>query len=295
MINSGAAIAQSKLALTAATTRANATGITQANLGSVSLDSAFFATTNGWATFAATASPSQVLVSNGSNVVSWQPYSTVAPTNITGNAATATKLATARNINGVAFDGTAAISVNLNNALTAGSYLTSGGTFDGSAARTFAVDATTSTTASKVVARDVNGSIWGNYFIGVATSALYADLAEKYLADEDYAPGTVVVFGGEQEVTQSTKYMDVRVAGVVSTNPAYLMNSGASGLPIALQGRVPCRVIGKVSKGDMLVTSPTPGVAISAYSPMMGSVIGKALGLWDSEEVGVIEIVVGRL
>lgn len=96
-----------------------------------------------------------------------------------------------------------------------------------------------------------------------STSAQYADLAENYVADFLYEPGTVVVFGGEQEITVTTEAADERVAGVVSTNPAYLMNSGEPGLPIALRGKVPVRVIGPVTKGDSLVTSTTPGVAFS--------------------------------
>jgi hypothetical protein len=96
-----------------------------------------------------------------------------------------------------------------------------------------------------------------------ATSAQYADLAENYTADADYAPGTVVVFGGEKEITTTDQVADERVAGVVSTKPAYLMNSGEPGLPVALRGKVPVQVIGPVNKGDSLITSSTPGVAIS--------------------------------
>ena len=96
-----------------------------------------------------------------------------------------------------------------------------------------------------------------------ATSALYADLAEKYIADADYAPGTVVVFGGEQEVTITDIPGDTRVAGAISTQPAYIMNSGSTGLEVALRGKVPVKVKGAVSKGDLLVTSPEAGYACS--------------------------------
>jgi hypothetical protein len=105
-----------------------------------------------------------------------------------------------------------------------------------------------------------------NYFNTVfakATSAQYADLAENYLADTEYTPGTVVIFGGLREITVTIEAADERVAGVISTNPAYLMNSGEPGLPVALRGKVPVRVVGPVTKGDSLVTSTTPGVAIS--------------------------------
>ena len=102
-----------------------------------------------------------------------------------------------------------------------------------------------------------------NTVFAKATSAQYADLAENYLADADYAPGTVVIFGGEKEITVTVEAADERVAGVISTNPAYLMNSGESGLPVALRGKVPVRVVGPVTKGDSLVTSTTLGVAFS--------------------------------
>jgi hypothetical protein len=106
-----------------------------------------------------------------------------------------------------------------------------------------------------------------NYFNTVfakATSALYADLAEIYTTDATYEVGTVVVFGGEAEITTTDKFADVSVAGAISTEPAYLMNSSMDGLPLALRGRVPVKVIGPVSKGDLLVTAgANPGYAIS--------------------------------
>jgi len=130
-----------------------------------------------------------------------------------------------------------------------------------------------------------------------ATSAQYADLAENYIADADYAPGTVVIFGGEQEITTTTESHDTRVAGVISTSPAYLMNSVCDGLPVALQGRVPCQVKGPVCKGDLLVTSNIPGVAqkLNQYSYAPGCVVGKSLENFESDEQTLIEIVVGRL
>jgi hypothetical protein len=105
---------------------------------------------------------------------------------------------------------------------------------------------------------------WFNTFYGVSTQAKYANLAENYASDAEYAPGTVVVFGGSAEITTTTLYADVRVAGVISANPAYLMNSMATGLPVALRGRVQVQVMGPVKKGDLLVTSAVPGVAVSA-------------------------------
>lgn len=133
---------------------------------------------------------------------------------------------------------------------------------------------------------------------GNATSANYADLAERYLADFAYEPGTVLVFGGTNEVTGSTVKGDRRVAGVVSTNPAHLMNAQLKGetvVDLALQGRVPCKVIGTVAKGDLLVTSSVAGYAEVDNDPKMGTVIGKAVGTKLDNDKGVVEVVVGRV
>ena len=154
---------------------------------------------------------------------------------------------------------------------------------------------------------EVNGTIHGSgnittggVFSGTATSAQYADLAEKYLADEEYEPGTVLIIGGDAEVTACEKYRDSRLAGVVSTNPAYLMNTNLEGenvVELALMGRVPCKVTGLINKGDLLTTSSTKGVATvynsSDYIP--GTIIGKALESYSDSSVGVIEILVGKV
>lgn len=135
-----------------------------------------------------------------------------------------------------------------------------------------------------------------NTIFATATSAQYADLAEFYSADEVYAPGTVVSFGGDYEVTISTQDADPCVAGVVSTNPSYIMNAGIHAefpTQVALTGRVPCRVVGTVTKGAMMVSAGN-GVARAETAPAMGTVIGKALQAFDGAE-GTIEIVVGRL
>jgi hypothetical protein len=118
-------------------------------------------------------------------------------------------------------------------------------------------------TGSNATGNIGSSSTYFNTVFATATTALYADLAENYLADDTYTPGTVVVFGGEHEITVTNQAADERVAGVVSTNPAYLMNSGEPGLPIALRGKVPVKIVGPVTKGDSLVTSTTPGVAFS--------------------------------
>jgi hypothetical protein len=140
------------------------------------------------------------------------------------------------------------------------------------------------------------GTITGNWTLtdGSRMQATYADLAEYYEADDIYEPGTVLMFGGEKEVTLAYDGTS-RVAGVVSTNPAYVMNSTCPGLltAIALQGRVPCKVRGKISKGDMLISGGN-GFARPNQFPSMGTVIGKALQDFDGYE-GVIEVAVGRL
>jgi hypothetical protein len=135
-----------------------------------------------------------------------------------------------------------------------------------------------------------------NTVFGKATTAQYADLAELYSADAKYAPGTVLTFGGNNEVTISTVSADPRVAGVVSTNPAHLMNSTLESthtVAVALTGRVPTSVTGTVRKGDMMVTAGN-GFAQASAAPAMGTVIGKALENFDGVS-GTIEIVVGRL
>ena len=140
-------------------------------------------------------------------------------------------------------------------------------------------------------------NVYAVRFEGTASAAEFADLAEKYLADESYEPGTVVVFGGEQEVTANVMMKDPRVAGVVSTNPAYLMNKNLEGdhvVAIALQGRVPVKVTGVVRKGDMLVTSSVKGYAIASADPTMGTVIGKAISEKTDPGEGIVEVLVGR-
>jgi hypothetical protein len=138
-----------------------------------------------------------------------------------------------------------------------------------------------------------------NYFNRVfaqATTALYADLAENYLADAEYAPGTILSFGGSAELTLSTQDQDPLIAGVVSTNPAYNMNSGLTGefvTTLALIGRVPCLVQGPVSVGSMMVSAGN-GRARAEKNPAMGTVIGKAISSF-SGDFGTVEILVGRL
>jgi len=151
---------------------------------------------------------------------------------------------------------------------------------------------TYATTGDKWVSnKDID--IGANTFRGVATSAQYADLAENYLADNNYEAGSVVEIGGSCEITIASQHSK-KIAGIISTNPAYLMNDKCQGkyvLAVALQGRVPCKVKGKISKGDLMISAGN-GYAESNQNPLLGSLIGKSLEDFDGEE-GVIEVLVG--
>ena len=155
-------------------------------------------------------------------------------------------------------------------------------------------------TVSNASATDIaitsNADIQANIAYLTATQAQYADLAEIYESDADYEPGTVVVIGGDKEVTQCKMLQDPRVVGVVSTNPAYLMNKDANGVAVALRGKVPCKVEGPVRKGDVLVTNVTPGTATTltddSPTPPGFCVIGKSLETNETSGIKLINIIV---
>ena len=170
----------------------------------------------------------------------------------------------------------------------AGSYMTVN-------ADDIAVDATSANTASKVVARDGSGNFSAGTITATATNAQYADLAEIYKADGDIEPGSVVMFGGEHEITACDVEGHHAVAGVISTDPAHLMNAEAEGLPVALAGRVPCKVTGTVAKGDLMVSSAVSGHAKADNDASAGRIIGKAIESKDSEGEGVIEVLVNMM
>ena len=132
---------------------------------------------------------------------------------------------------------------------------------------------------------------------GHTVEATYADLAERYEADAEYEPGTVVVFDGDKEITTTDVEADYKVAGVISTDPGLKMNSNAgedSTHPyVALKGRVPCKIIGPVKKGDLIVTSKTPGYGKSVGGADMGrSVFAKSLVNNDDSGEKVIEVAI---
>ncbi len=142
------------------------------------------------------------------------------------------------------------------------------------------------------------GTVTGNWTLtaGSRWQATYADLAERYVADEAYEPGTVVVLGGENEVTIENVADSHKVAGVVTTNPAYIMNAlleGENVVEVALIGRVPCKVMGPVNKGDLLTTATIPGYAYANNAASAGRIVGKSLENFNGE-LGIVEIMVGK-
>ena len=205
----------------------------------------------------------------------------------------------ARIVTATTFSGTA---TQVSNTLTmnvSGTGLSGSTTFNGGSASTFTVtsNATSANTGGAIVARDSSGNFSAGVMTGTATAARYADLAENYRADFSYEPGTVLVFGGNAEVTVTDKHNDSRVAGVVSTRPAHLMNAELEGenvVALGLTGRLPCKVIGKVNKGDILVAAAKKGYAVVNNSPAPGTIVGKALENKDDYNEGTIEVVVGR-
>jgi hypothetical protein len=385
-INSSAAIAQSKLNLNAATTRANATGITQADRGLASFDSSEFDVTNGWVT----------LKTNGIGLANLPQ---IGPDTVLGNSTLVTANVSAVSFTTIVDEGFAVKKSQYSSTGFLRRINASSGSSDGDyTIIEAAAGSASSPEASKLVIRDSNGdfgarnvdvsqlkvdgavaidtstsatggllSYYGfnntgritiasgsltgdrvSYYVnevhrfrnladssdapvicssitaqalttGGATTAgtitgrwtltgtspnesrlqatYSADLAENYEGDKEYEVGTVLVFGGDKEVTVTNVQGDTRVAGVVSNTAAFAMYEACPGLKnlVALQGRVPCKVVGKIRKGDILITSKIPGVAIASSGVVMvGTVVGKALQDYDSDHIGKIEIAVGR-
>jgi hypothetical protein len=139
-----------------------------------------------------------------------------------------------------------------------------------------------------------------NYFnrvFATATTALYADVAERFASDEVMEPGTVVELGGTKEITRSTLELSDQVFGVISTNPAFTMNGGAgeddTHPAVAMTGRVPVKVVGYVKKGDRLVSAGN-GIARAAQpgEATAFNVIGRSLVDKRTPESGTIEAIV---
>jgi hypothetical protein len=201
------------------------------------------------------------------------------------NASTAVNVLTASNLNATNISATTITATTITGTATKADTLKYG---------TIYVSATDTATVSSIVARDSSGNFAANIITGTATRAKYADLAEKYIGDADYEPGTVVVFGGKFEITTTSTVGDTRVAGAISTAPAYLMNDDSDGLPVALRGKIPVKVIGKVSKGDCLITSNVPGYAMVADLDNISkvSIFAKSLEDKNDTDLGTIMAVV---
>jgi hypothetical protein len=399
-VNDNAAIAQSKLAMTAASTRANATGITQADRGLVSFNSNQFTLTNGWAELqtsssastgvtlnklqqittgfllgnrsGSAASPSEITFSqavlDGDGIQNARFVGGTATSGlmfvntglpalsrydvrpITTNGAASSIVQTDAsgqiNVKGLFIDSFDTIDVNtstntllvktpggvttfesvgstvggttvnirgnttLTGTLSVSSNFSTSGTGNitsaGNISATGTVGGTEGNFSTHVRTPLIKagadssalGSIEGNWSLttGSRLIATYADLAEYYEGDQDYEVGTVLIFGGDKEVTTTQLHMDHRVAGVVSNTAAYVMNESCPGTKVcvALQGRVPVKVVGMVKKGDMLVAAAKPGYAIVNNDPKPGTIIGKSLANKTDPAPGVVEVVVGR-
>ena len=140
-----------------------------------------------------------------------------------------------------------------------------------------------------------NGNLTTTTFTGTATAAQYADLAEMYASNGDIEPGTVVCFIGDAKVGVCDIPACKTVAGIVSTDPAHLMNSTQEGVALAIAGRVPCKVIGPVDAGDMMISAGdgrAKAFDADVGQPAMGTVIGKAIEshVGDDDTTGVIEV-----
>jgi len=399
-VNDNAAIAQSKLAMNSATVRANATGITQANLGLVSFNNNQFTLTSGWAELqtassattgvtlnkiqhittgyllgnrsGSNASPTEITFSqavldgdgiqnarfiSGTATAGLMYVNTGLPTSsrynvlpitTTGAASSIVQTDASGNINvkGLYIDsfdtidvntstntlliktpggvttfestggtvGTTTVNIRGNTTLTGTLSVSSNFSTTGTGSITSASSISAGTTVSGTEGNfsthvktplikagadnSALGSIEGNWSLitGSRLIATYADLAEYYEGDKDYEVGTVLVFGGDKEVTTTQIHMDHRVAGVVSNTAAYVMNEGCPGTKVcvALQGRVPVKVVGVVKKGDMLVSAAKPGYAIVNNNPKPGTIIGKSLANKTDPAPGIVEVVVGR-
>ena len=244
-------------------------------------------------TTATASSTGNVSITAGTLVADLEGDATGSSGSCTGNAATATALATARNIGGVSFDGTAAI--NLPGVNTAGNQNTSGTaaigtsvtvTANNSANETVYLTFVDGATGTQGIETDTGLSYnpSTNVLSTTASQAQYADVAERFEADAPMEIGSGVEVGGSAEITEATSEMSQDVFGVISHKPAYMMNAGAGSDDshpfVAMTGRTPVRVTGVVNKGQRLVTSSIKGCARAvaageSISPF--NVIGRAL------------------
>jgi hypothetical protein len=248
---------------------------------------------------------SNITAGNITGIVANATYATTAGHAGTADTAGTVTTAAQPNITSVGTLSSLAVTANISGGnLLTGGLLSSTGAITGAAITGSSLSVSTGTiTAGNIVNGNGNGvgnigssTTYFNTVFAQATSAQYADLAEKYLADQDIIPGTVVSLGGSEEVCVSGTDMDTAIVGVVSTQPAYIMNDGLDGqhvIAVALTGRVPCRVTGPVARGQMLVSAGN-GMARAEINPVIGSVIGKAIGTSTGGDA-IIEIIVGKI
>ena len=153
--------------------------------------------------------------------------------------------------------------------------------------------ASVASVANTIPVRDASADLFANVFQGVALSSKYADVAEKYIGDANYDEGTVVVFGGDEEITVTTTYADTRVAGAISLYPGYIINSHSEGQSVALRGKVPVKVMGIVKKGDLLVTAELAGFEVVATGEFSANaVFAKSLANKDDSGPGTVVAVI---
>ena len=175
-----------------------------------------------------------------------------------------------------------------------GSSISVSGTVTGAGAASFPSITHTGTNA---VGNIGSSSSYFNQVFATATTALYADVAERFEADEQLESGTVVELGGTKEITKSMNELSENVFGVISTRPAYTMNGGAgendTHPPVAMTGRVPVKVTGRINKGDRLVSAGS-GLARAAQPGEATSfnVIGRSLVNKPTMGLGVVEAIV---
>lgn len=142
------------------------------------------------------------------------------------------------------------------------------------------------------------GSEYGNFKIrGRAMEAEFADMAEIYKSDTELIPGNLVILGGHQEITKTTRAFDDQIFGVISTAPGFLLNAKDKmkelAYPVALKGRVPCLVNGPVRQGQRIVASEISGVGMATDHFDPATIIGRAIGSKDAGGVGLVEVAVG--
>jgi hypothetical protein len=185
--------------------------------------------------------------------------------------------------------GTATGSIDGNAATVTNGVYTSG---DQSISGNKTFSGTLTTTTITTGASSTAGTFTGNWSLstGSRLQATYADLAEIYETDQEYEVGTVVMFGGDKEITAAQGYGTTKVAGVISTEPAFIMNNQAAGQPVALKGRVPVLVMGTVKAGDFIIASDEAGIGVATDKYIGGAIIGKAIYSKDTAEIELVEV-----